>query len=286
MAEEGWGQGLVLPIIAPSAASDSGLQEWWARWERLAASPGTAAALLRNVFVGDVRSLLARVSVPTLVLHRTDDSFAPVELGRYLAASIPGAELVELPGSDHPHFVGDSTAVMDEIEAFVTGVRPVPEADRVLATVLFTDIVGSTQRAAEVGDRRWRDILDGHDVLVRRQIGRLGGQEIDHAGDGFFVRFDSPARAIRCAKAISSGVMHLGLEVRAGVHTGECELRSGGLGGIAVHIGARIAGLAGAGEVLVSSTVKELVTGSALAFEDRGLHSLKGVPDDVRVFAA
>jgi class 3 adenylate cyclase/pimeloyl-ACP methyl ester carboxylesterase len=286
MAEQGWGKGLVFPTIAPSAASDTRLQQWWARWERLAASPGTAAALLRTMFVGDVRSLLPTVRVPTLVLHRTSDMFAPVELGRYLATSIPRAEFVELPGSDHLHFVGDSMAVVDEIEAFVTGVRPVPDADRVLATVLFTDIVGSTQLVAEVGDRRWRDMLDAHDVTVRRLIGRFRGHEIDHAGDGFFVRFDSPAQAIRCAKAISLGVAPLGLEVRAGVHTGECELRAGGLGGIAVHIGARIAALARAGEILVSSTVKELVTGSELAFEDRGRHALKGVAHPVRVFGA
>ncbi|HLK45226.1 MAG TPA: adenylate/guanylate cyclase domain-containing protein, partial [Acidimicrobiales bacterium] len=209
-----------------------------------------------------------------------------VELGRYLAASIPDAEMVELRGDDHLHFVGDSAAVIDEVQAFVTGVRPVPEADRVLTTVMFTDIVASTRRAAEVGDRRWRDLLDGHDALVRRVIGRFGGREIDHAGDGFFVQFSSPASAIRCAKELLAGVRQLGLEVRVGVHTGECEVRDDGLGGIAVHIGARVSGLAGAGEVLVSSTVKELVTGSGLEFSDRGVHQLKGVPDPVRVFAA
>jgi class 3 adenylate cyclase len=202
-----------------------------------------------------------------------------------MAEQIPGARLVELQGADHVPFLSDADAIVDEIEEFVTGTRHSPEADRVLATVLFTDIVGATESAAKLGDRRWHDLLDSHHALVRRELARFRGREIDTAGDGFFATFDGPARAVRCACAVSDAVRSLGIEVRAGLHTGECEVMGNKVGGIAVHIGARIAANAAAGEVLVSNTVKDLVAGSGLSFQDRGAQSLKGVPGDWRLFA-
>jgi len=202
-----------------------------------------------------------------------------------MAEQIPGARLVELQGADHVPFLSDADAIVDEIEEFVTGTRHSPEADRVLATVLFTDIVGATERAAKLGDRRWHDLLDSHNALVRRELARFRGREIDTAGDGFFATFDGPARAVRCACAISDAVHALGIEIRAGLHTGECEVMGDKVGGIAVHIGARIAAHAAPGEILVSNTVKDLVAGSGLSFRDRGAQSLKGVPGDWRLFA-
>jgi class 3 adenylate cyclase len=210
----------------------------------------------------------------------------PVEIGRYLADHIPGARWVELKGVDHYPWFGSVDALVAEIEEFLTGVRPQPEIDRVLATLLFTDIVGSTAQAAEMGDRRWRELLEKHHALVRRELQRFRGREVDTTGDGFLATFDGPARAVRCAAAIRDAVAGLGLAVRAGLHTGECELVGSGVAGIAVHLGARIAALAGAGEVLVSSTVKDLVAGSGLSFVDRGVHVLKGVPGEWRMFAA
>jgi pimeloyl-ACP methyl ester carboxylesterase len=282
--DETWGTGSSLPHFAPSAAKDEQFRRWWARHERLGASPGAAMALMRMNSEIDVRHVLPMIRVPTLVLHRTGDVTVNVEAGRYQAAHIPGAKYVELPGVDHIPFIGDADAVLDEIEEFLTGVRPAPESDRVLATVLFTDIVGSTEHAARLGDRRWRDLLQAHHGLVRRELARFRGREVDTAGDGFLASFDGPARAVRCACAIGDAVRPLGIEVRAGLHTGECEVMGERVGGIAVHIGARVAGLAGPGEVWISSTVKDLVAGSGLRFADRGTHSLKGVPGEWRLF--
>jgi class 3 adenylate cyclase len=232
----------------------------------------------------DVRNVLPAIRVPTLILHRTGDLDSNIEEGRYIAARIPDAKFLELPGPDHLPWVGDQGEVVDEIEEFLTGIRPASEPDRVLATVLFTDIVGSTERAASLGDKAWGDVLEQHDASVRRELTHFRGQEISTSGDGFFATFDGPARAVRCAVAIRDRLRESGLEVRAGVHTGECERMGDNIGGLAVHIGSRIAGLAGAGEVLASSTVKDLVAGSGIVFEDRGTHPLKGIPGEWRVF--
>jgi len=232
----------------------------------------------------DVRPILSAIRVPSLVVHRTDDRVIRVEQARYLASQIPGARLVELAGADHAPWVGDSDAIADEVEEFLTGARHSGETDRVLATVLFADIVGSTERATTLGDRRWGELLETYYAVARRELARFRGREVDTAGDGFFATFDGPARAIRCAQAIASAVKLLGFDIRAGLHTGECEVIGEKVGGIAVHIGARVAGLAGSGEVLVSSTVKDLVAGSGLRFEERGAHTLKGVPGEWRLF--
>jgi pimeloyl-ACP methyl ester carboxylesterase len=281
-----WGQAISLPLFAPSAVGDERLVRWFGRLERLGASPGAAVALSRMAAETDVRHLLPAITVPTLVLHRTEDRVVPVGAARYLAERIPGARYRELPGNDHFPWFGDAEALLAEIEEFVTGARPSPEVDRFLATVLFTDIAGATQRLAEVGDRRWRETLEAHHDLVRRELDRYRGREVDTAGDGFFATFDGPARAVRCALGIRDAVRQLGIDVRAGVHAGECEEIGGKIGGLAVHIGARVAGLASAGEVLVSSTVKDLVAGSGLRFADRGPHELKGIPERWQLFAA
>jgi pimeloyl-ACP methyl ester carboxylesterase len=283
--DETWGTGSSLPRFAPGAVQDERFKRWWARHERLGASPGAAIALMRMNSEIDVRHVLPTIRVPTLVLHRTGDVTVNVEAGRYQAAHIHGAKYVELPGVDHLPFVGDADSVLDEIEEFLTGVRSVPESDRVLATVLFTDIVGSTELAVRYGDRRWRDLLQAHHGLVRGELARFRGREVDTAGDGFLAIFDGPARAIRCAGSISDAVRPLGIEVRAGLHTGECEVMGEKVGGIAVHIGARVAAIAGPSEVWVSSTVKDLVAGSGLRFTDRGAHPLKGIPGEWHLFA-
>ncbi len=284
--EEQWGSGANLDFLAPSVAHDERFRRWYARYERLALGPRMVRAIVASDFENDLRSVLPAIRVPTLVLHRTDNRFIGVGHGRYLAEHIPGAKFVEIPGEDHLFHVGETEAMLGEIEEFLTGVRSVPESDRVLATVLFTDIVGSTERAAALGDRAWRDLLDAHHAIVRRELERYRGREIEFAGDGLLATFDGPARAIRCACAITNAVRALGIEIRAGLHTGEIELAGAAVRGIAVHIGARVAGKAGAGEVLVSSTVKDLVAGSGIRFVDRGLHALKGVPGDWRLFAA
>jgi class 3 adenylate cyclase len=234
----------------------------------------------------DVRDVLPAIRVPTLITHRTDDLAIPVEHGRYIAERIPGARYVELPGNDHLWFVGDSDAILGEIQEFLVGVRPTPEPNRVLATIMFTDIVGSTERAAALGDRRWQDVLESHNALVRREFERFRGREVSTAGDGFLATFDGPARAIRCGLAISAGTHSIGIEVRVGIHTGEIELAGDDIRGIAVHFGARVAALGKPGEVLVSRTVKDLVAGSGIEFEDRGTHALKGVPGEWPLFAA
>jgi pimeloyl-ACP methyl ester carboxylesterase len=286
--EQHWGtQGaLDLRRWAPSLLRDQALAESFAAYLRAAASPGAAIAVMRMNWEIDVRQVLPVIRVPTLILHRAGELWIDVEQGRYLARHIPGAKLVELPGADHVPWVGDADAILDEVEEFVTGARRASEQDRVLSTILVTDIVGSTERAAELGDRKWRDLLEGYYGLVRRELEQFRGREIDTAGDGLLAMFDGPARAVRCAQAINRDVASLGIGVRAGLHTGEVEMTGEKPGGIAVHIGARVATQAGPGEVLVSSTVKDLVSGSGLRFEDRGVHALKGVPGEWRLFVA
>jgi class 3 adenylate cyclase len=286
--EGSWGRGheggRFLHVLAPDLADDPAWRKTHARWERLSASPGAAVAILRMCFDIDVRHLLSAIRVPALVLHRTDDISHALG-SRYIGEHIPGAKVVELHGSSYFPYLGDQDAILDEVEEFLTGVRPVPAPDRALATVLFTDIVCSTERAAALGDDVWTRTLDSHDALVAREVERHRGRPIKTTGDGMLATFDGPARAVRCARSVCEGVRSLGIEVRAGLHTGEIELRGADIGGIAVHIGQRVSALAGPGEVLVSSTVKDLVAGSGIAFADRGSHVLKGVPDEWRVFA-
>lgn len=282
---DGWGGAVDLAGRAPSMIDDQRFKDWWARYLRMSASPSAVLALTRMNAAIDARQVLPTIRVPALIVHRTGDRTLSVEHARYMARQIPGAKYAELPGDDHLPWVGDQDTMLDEIEEFLTGVRRGPEPDRVLATVMFVDIVGSTERASELGDRRWRGVLDGYHAMVRRELVRFRGREIDTAGDGFLATFDGPARAVRCGGAIVGAVRALGIEVRIGLHTGECEVMGGSVGGIAVHIGARVASHAGAGEVLVSSTVKDLVAGSGILFEDRGVHGLKGVPGEWRLFA-
>ena len=280
----GWGRGVLLDVVAPSKVGDEPFRQWWARYQRLGSSPGTIVRVRQMLDEFDVRDVLPSIRVPTLVLHRADNTFVRVEHGRYLAEHIPDARYVEVPGSDYFAFLGNAEVFLEEIERFIDGVSHAPEADRVVTTVLFTDIVGSTQRASELGDRRWTELLSAHHAVVRRELGHFRGQEVDTAGDGFFATFDGPARAVRCALAIVEGIGSLGLETRVGLHTGEVELADGARRGVAVHIGQRIVAHAGGGEVLVSSTVKDLVAGSGLVFADRGLQELKGVPEKWRLF--
>jgi class 3 adenylate cyclase len=284
LIERDWGGDVDMSELAPSMAHDDGFRRRLSTLLRLSASPGAALALARMNTEIDVRGILSAIRVPTLIMHRTGDRDANIEEGRYIAARIPGAKFLELPGPDHLPWVGDQAEVVDEVEAFLTGIRPAPEPDRVLATVLFTDIAGSTERAASLGDKAWRDVLEQHHASVRRELAHFRGQEITTTGDGFLATFDGPARAVRCAVAIREGLRESGLEVRAGLHTGECERMGDNIGGLAVHIGSRVAGLAGPGEVLASSTVKDLVSGSGIVFEDRGSHPLKGIPGEWRVF--
>ena len=283
---DNWGEGRSLDMFAPSFAGSAAVRSNMALFERAAASPAMARAVGEAGRQVDVRAVLPTIDVPTLVLHRTGDSVVPAWHGPYLADHIPAARYAELSGDDHLPWLGDTEPLLDEIEEFFTGTRHAREPDRVLATVLFTDIVGSTERAAELGDGRWRELLEAHDELVRTELERFGGREVKATGDGFLAAFDGPAKAIRCAEAINEGVQRLGIELRAGVHTGECERRGEDLGGLAVHIGARVGAKAAAGEVLVSSTVKELVVGSGIKFEERGAETLKGVPGEWRLFAA
>jgi pimeloyl-ACP methyl ester carboxylesterase len=281
----GWGGPIGIDDRWPSAAHHERIRQWWARFLRMGASPGANLALQRMNFEMDVRHVLSAVHVPTLILHSIGDRAFDVAGSRYMAERIPGARLVEVPGSDHLPWGDGSDRIVDEIAEFLTGVRHGPDPDRVLATVLFTDIVGSTEKAAALGDRRWRDLLEGHHEVVRRELGRFRGREIDTTGDGFLATFDGPARGIRCARAVSEAVRPLGIEVRAGLHTGEVEILDDKVSGLAVHIGARVASTARPGEVLVSSTVKDLVAGSGLHFQDRGLQTLKGVPGEWRLYA-
>ncbi len=280
-----WGTGEQLDILAPSLRDDLHLRRWWARYQRHSLSPGAAATIQRMLFEIDVRDILPAVRAPTLVLHRIDDQFVRLPHGRYLAEHIPNAELGELPGTDHVFFGENADGLVDEIETFATGVRRIARSNRVLTTMLFTDIVGSTERAAEFGDAAWQKMLARHHAEVRVALERFRGREVDTAGDGFFATFDGPARAVRCALRISEAVRELGLEIRAGVHTGEVEVHGLSVTGIAVHVAARVAARAGSGEVLATGTVRDLVAGSGIRFEDRGRHALKGVPDDWQIYA-
>ncbi len=282
--ERSWGtEEYFIRVEYPEMIEDPEILRWFATFARRGASPGAVIAVERMEYETDVRDILSAIHVPTLILHRIEDE---PEANEYMAEHIPGAEYVALPGREHVPYLGDQNSVLDEIERFVRSVSAEEASlDRVLATVLFTDIVGSSERAATLGDSAWRETLEQHHATVRRLLTRYRGTEVDTAGDGFFATFDGPARAIRCAQAIREAIARLGLEVRAGLHTGECETIDGKLGGIAVVIGARVGALARASEVLVSQTVKDLVAGSGLAFEDRGEHELKGVSDRWRLFA-
>jgi class 3 adenylate cyclase len=285
LIERDWGGIVDLSTLAPGAIHDEPFKAWWAAYLRASASPGAALALAQMNTHIDIRHVLPTIRVPTLLIHRTGDLDIDVGGSRYMAERIVGARFVELPGDDHLPVVGDQDAILDEVEEFLTGVRRGPEPDRVLATVLFIDIVGSTERAVAMGDRRWRDLLEAYYTAVRKELTRFRGREVDIAGDGLLAVFDGPARAVRCAGAVVEAVRLLGLEVRAGLHTGEVEARGATVGGVAVHIGARVTALAGSGDVLVSSTVRDLVAGSGLRFVARGGHVLKGVPGEWQVFA-
>jgi class 3 adenylate cyclase len=287
MAElvEHWGEGRVAGGVAKSELNDPEFVEWAARLERLAASPGTIKRIFDLIGEFDVRDVLPSIRVPTLVMQRRDDDFIKIDHSRYLAAHIPGARFLELEGSDNVFSVGDSEAILGEIEEFLTGDRRAREPDRMLATVMFTDIVESTRRAAEMGDTGWRFLLERHDALFRRALDRHRGREVKRTGDGFMATFDGPARAIRCAASVAEAMGSLGLEVRAGLHTGELEVMDSDLGGLAVHIAARVMDRAEPCEVLVSSTVKDLVVGSGIDFQDRGAHELRGVPGQWRLYA-
>jgi class 3 adenylate cyclase len=275
----------VLEMLAPSVARDQAFRTWWDAAGNRAASPSMARRANQALADADAREMLPLITAPTLVMHRAEASFVTVGHGRYLAENIEGARYVELPGTDSLYWVGDTTPVLAEIEEFVTGKRGGIDLERVLTTIVFTDIVGSTERAATLGDDHWRDLLDSHDTVVRRELLRYGGREVNTAGDGFVATFSSPSVALDCAEGIVEAVATLGIEVRVGIHAGEVEMRGHDVAGMAVHIGARVAALAGPSEVLVSSTVREIVTGSHRKFTDRGEHRLKGVPGTWCVYA-
>lgn len=284
--DQAWGSGASLRFFAPSLANDQAAIQWMGRFERLGASPAGVTALMRMNSQIDISGIVPTIRVPTLVIHRTGDVTINVEGGRYLAKHIPGARYIELPGVDHlPWIGGNADVIADAIEEFLTGSRAPVKIDRVLATVLFTDIVGSTEMAAALGDRGWHDLLDNHHATIRRNLAHFRGHEIKTTGDGILATFDGPARGVRCACAIADDIRPLGVEIRAGLHTGECEMTDGDVAGIAVHIGSRIAALAGPTEVLVSRTVKDLVAGSGLRFSDRGRKALKGVPGEWHIYA-
>jgi class 3 adenylate cyclase len=281
--EHSWGDGTLMSLWAPSQVGNRAFEEWWARMQRSAVSPGMARQLLQMIAETDLRAVLPTIRVPTLVTHQVDNAYIPVELGREVASLIPGARFIEYPGTDTYGWIEISN--LDDVEEFLTGRRPSEEADRVLATVMFTDIVGSTAHASRLGDGRWRALLGEHNDVVRSAIQRWRGTEVKTIGDGFLATFDGPARAVRCASQIVDDVEPLGLRVRTGLHTGECEKVGNDVAGMAVHIGARVMAEAQPGEVLASSTVKELVVGSELQFEDRGARSLKGVQDPWHLYA-
>jgi class 3 adenylate cyclase len=278
------GTGKNLSVQAPSLAGDERFVRWWARFERLVATPASYRELAQILTDLDVREVLPAIHVPTLVLHRSGDMVVPSAQGRYAAEHIAGAEYVELPGADHLPIAGNSDALLDEVEEFVTGTRPAPRTDRILATVLFTDIVDSTTLQATLGDREWKRLVETHHGIVRRNLARLGGREQDTAGDGFYIVFDGPARAIECARDIVADLRPLGIEIRAGVHTGECETADGKCAGLAVSIGARVMAKAGPSEILVSQTVKDLTAGGDLILTEAGEHELKGISDRWRLY--
>jgi class 3 adenylate cyclase/pimeloyl-ACP methyl ester carboxylesterase len=286
LIEQSWGKGEVMAALNPSIANDPNALEAWGRFMRLAASPAVAAAVTRMIFDLDIRQILPAISAPTLVVQRRGNPLVPADAGRDVARRIPGAKFVEVPGEDYGFAVGNVDVVIDEVEEFLTGTRHHPAGDRVLSTILFTDIVESTARAVELGDTRWRELLEAHEVIAEREVASFGGIVADFAGDGLLASFDGPARAVRCAFALRHDLRKLGLEMRAGLHTGEVERRGDRVAGTGVHIASRIVSLAGPGEVLVSRTVRDLVAGSGLQFIDRGTHALKGIPDEWRVLAA
>jgi pimeloyl-ACP methyl ester carboxylesterase len=281
-----WGSGAFLAHVAPKMAGDPVLQQWFGKFERLGANPAAAIALMRMNRQIDLTGILHSVKVPTLIFHLTEDAVVSVEGGRELAAGIPGAKLVEMPGTDHLLFLEAGDRLLEEMEEFVTGSHSVPVVDRVLSTVMFTDIVDSTKQAGTRGDLAWRDLLEAHDKIVRRELTRFRGKEVKSLGDGFLATFDGPARAIHCANAIRESLRRLDVPVRIGVHTGEVELAENDVRGIAVHIASRVANIGGADDVLVSRTVKDLVAGSGIRFEDFGTHTLKGIPEEWRLFRA
>jgi pimeloyl-ACP methyl ester carboxylesterase len=283
--EKGWGTPVGIKTVAPTSSADERVRNWWARYLRMGASPSAGVMLYRMNFEIDIRSLLPAVRVPTLLLHRSGDHLISVEASRYMARRIPGAKFVELPGDDHLVFLGDSESVIGEIQEFLTGERRPAPQDTTLATVMFVDIVNSTEKLANLGDAGWRDVLASFLRSARQELERHRGRLVDTAGDGVFASFDGPARAIRCAGAIGDRAAALGLVVRAGVHIGECQIVGDKLAGMAVHVGARVAACAQPGEVRVSGTVKDLVAGSGLRFADLGVHALKGVPDEWRLFS-
>ena len=283
---EHWGTGFSAPGFTRTLSKDKTFRDWWARFERLSASPAAVVTLMRTNLEVDIRPILRSIRVPTLILHRAEDATITVEAARLMEREIPDARLVEVPGDDHLMWVGEVEPITDAIIEFLTGAAPVFEPDRVLATVLFTDIVESTKRAAALGDHAWRALLDRHREAARRAFARFRGREVQHTGDGFLAIFDGPARAIRCANQILDDARALDLELRAGIHTGEITVTGDDVSGIAVHIAARIAATAAPGEVLVSATVKDLVAGSGLAFRDRGSHALKGIEGEITLYAA
>jgi class 3 adenylate cyclase len=283
---EGWGNGVLLDVFAPSYSEDESMRELWGTFQRLGASPSMGLATLEALMWIDVRDILPSIHVPTLLIHREGDRAIPANGSRFMAEQIPNAKYIALEGQDHLWFLGDTDAILDEVQEFLTGVRHDAVVDRMLATVLFTDIVDSTRKVSELGDRRWRALLRDHDALVRRVLERYRGREVKTVGDGFLATFDGPARAVTGASAIRDAVQGLGIAVRAGVHTGECELMGDDITGVAVNIAARISALAGPNEVLVSRTVTDLVYGSGIEFEDRGQAELKGIPETWQLFAA
>ena len=281
---DGWGSGASLNVLAPSLSGDERFRRWWGKFERHSVRPAAVAPIFQTIAATDVRAILPAIRVPTLILHRRGDRLIDVNNGRYLAAHIPHARYVELPGDDHMYFTGDADALLDEIEEFVTGSRGVHDPDRILATVMFTDIVRSTEHAARLGDRRWHDLIAHHDRLIQDHISVYRGRSIRTTGDGVFAAFDGPARAIRCAVAVIGAARSLDVDLRAGLHTGECELAGDDLAGVTVHIGARIADLAEPSQVLVSGTVRDLVVGSNIGFRFHGMQALQGVPGEWRLF--
>ena len=283
--EKYWGTPIGLKKLAPSVANDERMRQWYAHHQRVSASPGAGVTLYRMNVEVDIRAILPTIRVPTLILHRSGDQLLPCQGARYMAAQIPGAKFVELPGDDHIAWIGNTAPLLAEVQEFLTGEPPVLEVDRVLATVLFVDIVQSTQRAAAIGDSRWRDLVDNYQQQVGKEVTRFGGRVVNTAGDGVFATFDGPARAIKCACAVRDVVANLGLAIRCGIHTGECVIEGDDVAGIAVHIGARVAARADPGEILLSSTVKDLIAGSRVECSDRGSHVLKGVAGRWRLFA-